>query len=95
MAGTAFAYGYLAILMFMPFVLLERGAPPWLPGVVMTGSAVLAPLTVRLARRHVNALPHTTALAGGTALLAASPCKPASTTTSEPSWPNWTLASPS
>lgn len=68
-AGTAFAYGYLAVLMFMPFVLLQRGAPAWLPGVTLTGSALLVPLVARLARKPVTALPHTVVLAGGTALL--------------------------
>ncbi|MFI0410639.1 MFS transporter [Actinomadura sp. 3N508] len=68
-AGTAFAYGYLAVLMFMPFLLLQRGAPPWLPGLALTGSALLTPLAARLTRRPVNALSHTTVLAAGTALL--------------------------
>ncbi|MGW1678786.1 MFS transporter [Saccharopolyspora sp. NPDC002376] len=68
-AGTAFAFGYLAVLMFMPFVLLQRGAPDWLPGLALTGSALLAPLVVRLTRTPVNALPHSTVLAGGTTLL--------------------------
>lgn len=69
LAGTAFACGYLAVLMFMPFVLLQRAAPAWLPGLTLTGSALLAPLVVRLTRRPVNALPHTMVLAGGTGLL--------------------------
>ncbi|MFI6519105.1 MFS transporter [Spirillospora sp. NPDC050679] len=68
-AGTAFAYGYLAVLMFMPFVLLQRGAPSWLPGVVLTGAALLTPLAARLARGPVGALPHTAALGGGAVLL--------------------------
>ncbi len=29
-AGTVFGCGYLAVLMFMPLVLLQRGAPAWL-----------------------------------------------------------------
>jgi hypothetical protein len=69
LAGTAFAYGYLAVLMFMPFVLLQRGAPAWLPGLSLTGSALLGPLVGRLSRKPVNALTHTVALAAGTALL--------------------------
>ncbi|MEU5846526.1 hypothetical protein [Saccharopolyspora shandongensis] len=69
LAGTAFAFGYLAILMFMPFALLQRGAPSWLPGLTLTGSALLAPLVVLLTRSPVNALSHKTALACGTVLL--------------------------
>ncbi|MGW5647218.1 MFS transporter [Saccharopolyspora sp. NPDC003752] len=71
LAGTAFAFGYLAILMFMPFVLLQRGAPPWLPGLALAGSALLAPLVVRLTRTAVNALSHKTTLSCGTVLLGA------------------------
>ncbi|MEV0700167.1 MFS transporter [Saccharopolyspora sp. NPDC050389] len=69
LAGTAFAFGYLAVLMFMPFVLLQQGAPAWLPGLTLTGSALLVPLVVRLTRTPVNALSHTMALACGTTLL--------------------------
>ncbi|MEU6745562.1 serine/threonine-protein kinase [Spirillospora sp. NPDC046719] len=70
-AGTAFAVGYLAVLMYMPLVLLQRGAPAWLPGLALTGAAVLAPLTGRLGRRALDRLPHERVLALGTGLLAA------------------------
>jgi MFS transporter len=68
-AGTAFAYGYLAVLMFTPFVLLQRGAPDWLPGLTLTGSALLAPLVMQLTRRQAHRVPHVLALGSGTALL--------------------------
>lgn len=70
-AGTAFAVGYLAVLMYMPLVLLQRGAPAWLPGLALTGAAVLAPLTGRLGRRALERLPHERVLAFGTGFLAA------------------------
>ncbi|WP_396454842.1 MFS transporter, partial [Actinomadura sp.] len=68
-AGTAFGCGYLAVLMFMPLVLLQRGAPPWLPGLTLTGAAVLAPLTGYLGRRRLNACRHEHVLAIGCAVL--------------------------
>ncbi|KAB2360220.1 MFS transporter [Actinomadura montaniterrae] len=70
LAGTAFAAGYLAVLMYMPFVLLQRGAPAWLPGLVLTGAAVLAPLTGRLGRRALDRPSHERVLAAGTGALA-------------------------
>lgn len=68
-AGTAFACGYLAVLMFVPLLLLQRGAPPWLPGLVLTASALLAPLTARFGRRPLRARSHAAVLAAGTAVL--------------------------
>ncbi|SNT60221.1 Major Facilitator Superfamily protein [Actinomadura meyerae] len=68
-AGTAFGCGYLAVLMFMPLVLLQRGAPPWLPGLTLTGAALLAPLTGFLGRRRLNAYQHEHVLAIGCAAL--------------------------
>jgi MFS family permease len=70
LAGTVFAVGYLAVLMYMPLVLLRRGAPAWLPGLALTGAAVLAPLTGRLGRRAMDRLPHERVLALGTGFLA-------------------------
>ena len=57
-AATAYAFGYLAISMYLPFVLLRRGAPPWLPGLALAAAALLAPLAVRgpLAGRPRTAL---------------------------------------
>lgn len=69
LAGTAFACGYLAVLMFMPLVLLQRGAPEWLPGAALTCAALLAPLTGRLGRRRLDAFAHGRVLAAGTAVL--------------------------
>jgi MFS family permease len=43
--ATAYAFGYLAILMFTPFVLLQRGAPAWLPGLTLAAAALAAPVT--------------------------------------------------
>ncbi len=70
-AGTAFACGYLAVLMFVPFVLLQRGAPAWLPGLTLTGAALVAPLTGRLGRHALRGLGHERVLAIGTAALGA------------------------
>ncbi|GLX02593.1 MFS transporter [Microtetraspora sp. NBRC 16547] len=69
LAGTAFAVGYLAVVMFMPLVLLQRGAPAWLPGVALTGAAALAPLTLWATRRLLTPRPHGLVLAGGAVLL--------------------------
>ncbi|MGK5555058.1 MFS transporter [Actinomadura kijaniata] len=66
-AGTAFAYGCLAVIMFLPFTLLQRGAPAWVPGLVLAGSALLAPLVVWVARRSAGAVP----VAAGTAVMGA------------------------
>ncbi len=45
--ATAYAFGYLTILMFTPFVLLQRGSPAWAPGLTLAGAAVLAPVARR------------------------------------------------
>ncbi|MEU5992110.1 MFS transporter [Spirillospora sp. NPDC047418] len=68
-AGTAFACGYLAVLMFMPLVLLQRGAPAWLPGLTLTVAALLAPVTGRLGRRRLNGFAHEPVLAVGCGVL--------------------------
>lgn len=46
--ATAYAFGYLAVLMFLPFVLLQRGAPAWLPGLTLAAAALLAPASRRV-----------------------------------------------
>jgi hypothetical protein len=68
-SSTAFAVGYLAVMMFMPFVLLHRGAPEWVPGLALTASAVLAPAVVQVTRRRLGWVSHRVALLAGTALL--------------------------
>ncbi|WP_165495053.1 MFS transporter [Actinomadura roseirufa] len=70
-AGTAFACGTLAVLLFAPLVLLERGAPPWLPGLVLTCAAVLAPVTGHLGRRVLRGAGTERVLAAGSAVLGA------------------------
>jgi MFS family permease len=45
--ATAYAFGCLTVLMFTPYVLLQRGAPGWLPGVVLAVAALLAPVARR------------------------------------------------
>jgi hypothetical protein len=59
--ATAYAFGYLAILMFTPFVLLQRGAPAWLPGLTLAAAALLAPAT----RRPLSGHPRVALLASG------------------------------
>ncbi|WP_255205328.1 MFS transporter [Actinomadura sp. BRA 177] len=68
-AGTVFGCGYLAVLMFMPLVLLQRGAPAWLPGLTLTGAALLAPLTGRLGRRRLDVFEHEHVLVVGSGVL--------------------------
>ncbi|GAA4622101.1 hypothetical protein GCM10023196_012920 [Actinoallomurus vinaceus] len=68
-AGTAFAYGHLAVVMFLPLILLQRGAPHWLPGLAMTGAALPAPLIAHLARGRLERRAHTVVLGAGSALL--------------------------
>ncbi|MFL6057060.1 MAG: hypothetical protein ACJ72W_29800 [Actinoallomurus sp.] len=68
-AGTAFAYGYLGVAMFVPLVLLQRGAPPWLPGLIMAGAALLAPLAARLSHRRLETGAHTRVLGAGSPAL--------------------------
>ncbi|MFF2185098.1 MFS transporter [Streptomyces sp. NPDC058155] len=43
-AGTIFSIGYLAVVMFVPLALFDRGAAAWVPGVILMVSAVAAPL---------------------------------------------------
>jgi MFS family permease len=57
-AATAYAFGYLAILMFTPLVLLQRGAPAWLPGLTLTAAALLAPAAAYAVRRALPGRPH-------------------------------------
>jgi MFS family permease len=73
-AATAYAFGYLAVLMFLPFVLLQRGAPGWLPGLTLAAAALLAPLS----RRMFAGRPHATlvATAGLALAIAVSPSVP-------------------
>ncbi|GAB3974431.1 hypothetical protein GCM10029978_056040 [Actinoallomurus acanthiterrae] len=68
-AGTAFAYGHLAVVMFLPLILLQRGAPHWLPGLAVAGAALPGPLTAHLARRRLEHRAHTVVLGAGSALL--------------------------
>lgn len=67
-AATAYAFGYLAILMFMPFVLLQRGAPAWLPGLTLAAAALLSPAAAYAARGPLSGRPRTVLLV--TAVLA-------------------------
>jgi hypothetical protein len=69
LATTAFAFGYLAVMMFLPFVLLHRGAPTWLPGLTLTTAALLAPTGAYSARRLLTGCPRTLLLAAGTGVL--------------------------
>jgi MFS family permease len=59
--ATAYAFGYLAVLMFTPFVLLQRGAPAWLPGLTLAAAALLAPM----ARKPLSGHPRVTLLVSG------------------------------
>jgi Major Facilitator Superfamily len=69
-AGTGFAFGHLAVMMFIPLVLLQRGAPAWLPGLTLTGAALLTPITAHLTRERLGGWPNTVTLAVGAILLA-------------------------
>ncbi|MBW8485319.1 MFS transporter [Actinomadura parmotrematis] len=75
LAGTAFAYGYMGVLMFLPALLLQCGAPGWLPGADLAGAALLAPLAVAAGRAPLAGplagRPHAVVLAAGTVLLGA------------------------
>jgi MFS family permease len=73
-AATAYAFGYLAILMFTPYTLLQRGAPAWLPGLTLAAAALLAPL----ARRPLSGRPRMMLAAAGVLALvmALSPALP-------------------
>ncbi|MGW0196417.1 MFS transporter [Nonomuraea sp. NPDC003201] len=69
LAGTAFAVGYLAVMMFIPLALLERGAPAWAPGLTLAGAAVLSPLALWAGGRQLARLGHGIVLGGGAVLL--------------------------
>ncbi|MFD5778892.1 MFS transporter [Streptomyces sp. NPDC126933] len=43
-AGTVFSIGYLAMVMFVPLALFDRGAAAWVPGIILMVSAAAAPL---------------------------------------------------
>ncbi len=64
-SATAFAFGYLGVLMYLPLVLLQRGAAAWLPGLALTCAALLTPLGAHVTRRVP---PRALLLAGGPAL---------------------------
>lgn len=68
-SATAFAFGYLAVIMFLPLVLLRRGAPEWLPGLTLAAAALLAPAGARASRFVPPAVG--TSLLGALALLMA------------------------
>ncbi|SEN67621.1 hypothetical protein SAMN05660976_08052 [Nonomuraea pusilla] len=68
-AGTAFAVGSLAVMMYLPLALLERGAPAWLPGLALAGAAVLAPVALWPSRRLLAGRSHAVILGVGTVLL--------------------------
>lgn len=69
LAGTAFAVGYLAVVMFLPLTLLQRGAPAWVPGVALAGAAVLAPAALWATRGLLAGRPHRLVLGAGAVLL--------------------------
>ncbi|MGP3962328.1 MFS transporter [Nonomuraea sp. 3N208] len=69
LASTVFAIGYLAVMMFLPLALLERGAPAWAPGLTLAGAALLGPLALWAAARHLANRGHGIVLGAGTALL--------------------------
>jgi MFS family permease len=64
-AATVYALGYLAVLMYTPYVLLQRGAPAWLPGIAMAAAALLAPAVRRPLSRRPRVM---LGVAGGCAL---------------------------
>ncbi|MEU4718106.1 MFS transporter [Nonomuraea dietziae] len=68
-ASTAFAVGCLALMMYLPLALLERGAAAWIPGVTLAGAAVLAPLALWAAQRLLVGRSHGMILGVGTMLL--------------------------
>lgn len=68
-ACTAYALGYLAMVMFTPFLMLQRGAPAWLPGLTLTGAALLAPPAGWLAQRLLRGRSHLSVLRWGTVAL--------------------------
>ncbi|MFI6818893.1 MFS transporter [Nonomuraea sp. NPDC050328] len=68
-AGTAFAVGYLAVMMYLPLALLERGVAAWVPGLTLAGAAVVAPGALWVARRFLVGRSHGAIIGGGTVLL--------------------------
>ncbi|MBF8187498.1 hypothetical protein ITP53_17500 [Nonomuraea sp. K274] len=70
-AGTAFAVGSLAVMMYLPLALLERGVAAWVPGLTLAGAAVMAPLALWATRRLLAGRAHGVILGGGTVLLGA------------------------
>ncbi|TDD50654.1 MFS transporter [Nonomuraea terrae] len=68
-AGTAFAVGSLAVMMYLPLALLERGVAAWAPGMTLAGAAVVAPLALWAARRLLSGRAHGVILGVGTVLL--------------------------
>ncbi|PZG23491.1 MFS transporter [Nonomuraea aridisoli] len=79
-AGTVFAVGSLAVMMYLPLALLERGAPAWLPGLTLAGAAALAPPALWAARRLLAGRSHGLILGVGTLLLGVLALVMASTT---------------
>ncbi|RVX47674.1 MFS transporter [Nonomuraea polychroma] len=69
LAGTVFAVGSLAVMMFLPLALLERGAPAWAPGLTLAGAALLGPLALWATGRHLESRGHGIVLGGGVVLL--------------------------
>jgi MFS family permease len=69
LAGTVYAIGHLAVMMFIPLALLERGAPAWAPGLTLAGAALLGPAALWATGRHLARLGHGHVLSGGAVLL--------------------------
>ncbi|GAA0999906.1 hypothetical protein GCM10009555_101730 [Acrocarpospora macrocephala] len=82
-ASTAFAVGYLAVMMYLPLALLERGVAAWVPGLTLAGAAVLAPLALWAARRLLAGRMHRVILGVGTVLLGVLALVMASTTSAQ------------
>ncbi|WP_218001802.1 MFS transporter [Microtetraspora malaysiensis] len=68
-ASLAFAVGYLAVMMYLPLALLERGVPAWVPGLTLAGAAVLAPFALWVTKRLLTGRAHGVILSVGTLLL--------------------------
>ncbi|WP_433212103.1 MFS transporter [Microtetraspora malaysiensis] len=69
MASLAFAIGYLAVMMYLPLALLERGVPAWVPGLTLAGAAALAPFALWATKRLLTGRAHGAILNVGTLLL--------------------------
>ncbi|WP_246148344.1 MFS transporter [Nonomuraea turkmeniaca] len=69
LASTVFAIGSLAVMMFLPLALLERGAPAWAPGLTLAGAALLSPLALWMGGRQLASRGHGIVLGAGAALL--------------------------